>query len=392
MRQIKIICMLLTVLAVMSSCLKSDDNTVTLYDDAAITAFSLGTMNRYLHTTSSTGTDSIYKNTYAGSDYLFHIDQITHRVYNTDSLPVGTDVAHVICGVATRNSGLVIIQDMDTDTLRYFSSSDSIDFTQPRKFIIYSTDGSGSTEYTISVNVHKEEADEFVWQRMEDNMQPPAPKIYDLPMEGIKQILGRSTNETYALSEDNKLMVWREESTAWEEDALDEDDALLPTQDLSMTCYPLEFAGNTDYVVLVGNRSTENYPEDSIAMVWRKIVDNDEYAPEGRWVYMERSDNNLMALPRLQNLSIVKYDDSILAIGGAGIGASTKSAYNQIYQSRDNGITWKYNALYQLPEDFDYNATSVTMYVDEQQYLWLFCAGTGQTWRGRLNRLGWEFQ
>lgn len=384
--------MLLTVLAVMSSCLKSDDNTVTLYDDAAITAFSLGTMNRYLHTTSSTGTDSIYKNTYAGSDYLFHIDQITHRVYNTDSLPVGTDVAHVICGVATRNSGLVIIQDMDTDTLRYFSSSDSIDFTQPRKFIIYSTDGSGSTEYTISVNVHEEEPDEFVWQRMEDNMQPPAPEIYDLPMEGIKQILGRSTNETYALSEDNKLMVWREESTTWEEDALDEDDALLPTQDLSMTCYPLEFAGNTDYVVLVGNRSTENYPEDSIAMVWRKIVDNDEYAPQGRWVYMERSDNNLMALPRLQNLSIVKYDDSILAIGGAGIGTSTKSAYNQIYQSRDNGITWKYNALYQLPEDFDYNATSVTMYVDEQQYLWLFCAGTGQTWRGRLNRLGWEFQ
>lgn len=384
--------MLLTVLAVMSSCLKSDDKTVTLYDDAAITAFSLGTMNRYLHTTSSKGTDSIYKKTYAGSDYLFHIDQITHRVYNTDSLPVGTDVAHVICGVATKNSGLVIIQDIDTDTLRYFSSSDSIDFTQPRKFIIYSTDGSGSTEYTISVNVHKEEPDEFVWERMEDNMQPPAPEQYDLPMEGIKQIIGHSTNETYALSEDNKLMVWREENSAWEEDLLDEDASMLPTQDLSLTCYPMEFAGNTDYVVLVGNRSTESYPEDSIAMVWRKIVDNDEYAPQGRWVYMERSDNNLMALPRLQNLSIVKYDDGILAIGGAGIGGSTKSAYNQIYQSRDNGITWKYNALYKLPKDFDSNATSVTMYVDGQQYLWLFCAGTGQTWRGRLNRLGWEFQ
>ena len=383
--------MLLTVLAVMTSCLKSSDSDSTLYDDAAITAFSLGTMNRYLHTTSSTGADSTYKTTYKGSNYNFHIDQISHRIYNTDSLPVGTDVAHVICTIGTRNNGLAIIQDIDSDTLRYFSSSDSIDFTVPRKFIVYSNNGEGYTEYTVSVNVHQEEPGQFVWQKMEDGLQPQ-PQEYNLPMDGIKKILGRSTKETYALSEDNKLMVWRDGSNEWQEDLLDEDASMLPTQDLSLVCYPLSYAANTDYVVLVGNRSVESYPEESIAMVWRKIVDNDEYAPQGRWVYMERSDENKMALPRLQNLSIVKYDDGILAIGGTGIGGSTLPAYNQIYQSRDNGITWKYNSLYQLPEGFDNNATSVTMSVDEQQFLWMFCAGTGQTWRGRLNRLGWKYQ
>lgn len=382
--------MLLTVLAVMTSCLKSNDTDTVLYDDAAITSFTLGTLNCYLHTMSSLGTDSVYKSTFSASSCSFHIDQINHRVYNTDSLPMETDMEHIICAVTTRNNGLVIIQDIDSDTLRYFSSSDSIDFTVPRKFIIYSNDGSGNTEYTISVNAHKEQSNKFVWQQMEDNMQPEAEE-YNLPMEGIKKIIGHSTKETYALSEDNKLMVWREGSDRWEEDMLDEDASLLPTQDLAIVCYPMKFAANTDYVVLVGNRSTESYPEESTAMVWRKIVDNDEYAPQGHWTFMNTENKNT-ALPRLQNLSIVKYDDGILAIGGAGIGGSTKSAYSQIYQSRDNGITWKYNSLYKLPTGFDSNATLVTMRVDEQQFLWLYCAGTGQTWRGRLNRLGWEYQ
>ena len=383
--------MLLTALAVMTSCLSSSDSDSTLYDDAAITTFTLGTMNRYLHTTSSTGADSVYKTTYTGSNYSFHIDQVNHRIYNTDSLPVGTDIAHVICSIGTRNNGLAVLQDIDSDTLRYYSSADSINFTTPRKFFVYSSDGNGRTEYTVSVNVHQEEGDEFVWQQMENDMQPQ-PQEYDLPMEGIKQIIGKSTKETYALSTDNKLMVWREGSTAWEEELLDEDAAMLPTQDLSLTCYPMTFAANTDYVVLVGNRSTEAYPEESTAMVWRKIVDNDPYALQGHWTYMGVAGEGQMALPRLQNLSIVKYDEGILAIGGAGIGGSTKTPYSQLYQSRDNGITWKYNALYQLPEGFDYNATAVTMSVDEQQCLWLYCAGTGQTWRGRLNRLGWEYE
>ena len=87
---------------------------------------------------------------------------------------------------------------------------------------------------------------------------------------------------------------------------------------------------------------------------------------------------------------MAKFDDGILALGGAGIGGCTKTAYSQIYQSRDNGITWKYNERYQLPDDFDYTANKVEISVDEQSNLWLHCHGTGQAWRGHLNRLGWK--
>ena len=378
-------------MTVMASCISSNSSETTLYNDASILTFTLGTVNRYVRTQASDGSDSIYKTTVTGSNYTFHIDQVNRRIYNTDSLPVGTDVAHVICTVTARNNGLIIIQDMASDTLRYYNSTDSIDFTQPRKFLVYSSDGSGFNEYTVSVNVHQEEAEDFVWQLVSDNWPTPDIQMISLP-QGIKQLLGGSTNEQYALSDDNKLMVSRDGGTSWQEDLLDEDASLLPTQDIALTCYPMYLADNTDYVVLVGNRSESEYPQESIAMVWRKIVDNSDNAQTGHWTYMERTDGNRFALPRLQNLSIVKYDDGLLAIGGAGIGGCTQAPYSQIYQSRDNGLTWKYNSHYQLPEGFDTQATSVAASTDSNNFLWLHCSGTGQVWRGRLNRLGWEQQ
>jgi len=464
--------MLAVTMLLMTSCLNSDDDT-ELTNDAAITTFSLGTLDRYLHTMSSQNTDSTYRVALTGSNYFFHIDQINRRVYNTDSLPVGTDASKVLCTIGTLNNGLCVIKDVDSDTLRYYSSSDSIDFTQPRQFVVYSSDGSNYTEYTIHVNVHQEVGDEFKWTLVDDfsgdgmtdlaalaqmqrvkvaywgeqfvvsGLMPDGTTaiyswfdfsstwglgmntIYPLPngadvwknivvkgdyiflLNGgklwkmttvlekeydtnLKQLIGATSTELYALSEDNRLMVSRNDGETWEEDRLTEDAAMLPAEDISFVCYPMKYAANTDYALIAGNRSVETYPQESIAMVWRKIVDDDEYTPEGFWTYIERSDNNQLALPRLQSLSLVRYDDSILALGGAGIGGSTKTAFSQIYQSRDNGITWKKNKAFELPVGFDYNATSVAMAVDANQCLWLFCGGTGQVWRGRLNRLGWD--
>ena len=43
-----------------------------------------------------------------------------------------------------------------------------------------------------------------------------------------------------------------------------------------------------------------------------------------------------------------------------------------------------------MPENFDYSTTGVTVIKDDENYIWLYCNGTGQVWRGRLNRLGWK--
>lgn len=389
MRQIKIICMLLLTLMVAASCLNSkNDDTSSLYSDAAITNFTFSKLTRYQHQQTAAGNDTIIKTTISGDSYTFCIDQINHRIYNSDSLPTGTDVSKVLVTLSTYNGGTVWVQDLEEpELLILFDSSDSIDFTQPRKFIIYANNGKGHTDYDVSINVHKQEGNMMTWQ-LTDEAYTEDENSAQLP-EGIKQLLGGCSTEQYALSTDNRLMVSRDGGTTWQEDLLDEDPALLPVQDLSLTSYPMNYADNTDYVVLVGNRSTDSYPQEKTAVVWRKIVDKGAYAPEGQWTYIMPRANNPYLLPRLKDLSIVKYDDGILAIGGAGIGGATKTPWSQIYKSRDNGITWKYDSTYQLPSGFNKDATKVKMSTDGKN-LWLHCSGTGQVWRGMLNKLGWE--
>lgn len=388
MKRIKTIYLMLAAMVVCSSCLSSSDSDVTLYNDAVITSFTLGTVKRHLHTTTSAGNDSVVTTTVAGSGYKFNIDQVNRRIYNSDSLPVGCDVSRVLCTIGTYNSGAVVIEGTDSAaTLTYYSSTDSIDFSQPRTLHVYASDGSAMSKYTVEVNVHQEDGDQFVWQQTADDWIP-LPYASQLPA-GIKQLLGSCTSEMYALSDDNRLMVSTDGGQHWQEDLLDDDASLLPVRDLSLVSYPLFLSDSTDYVVLVGNRSTDDYPQEQTAMVWRKIVDYGSKAPQGRWAYVERTDNNRLALPRLQGLAIVRYDDSILAFGGAGIGALQHAPWTTIYQSRDNGINWQAASLYQMPAGFDTAASKVDATVDEQNNIWLRCTGTGQEWRGRLNRLGW---
>ena len=393
MRQLKTLFILLSVLCLTASCLKGSNDEATLYSDAAITSFSLGTLNCYTHSVTSEGKDTVTTSTITGSSYAFHIDQVNHCIYNTDSLPVGTDVSRVVVSLTTRNNGVALIRTLeDEDSVVYYVSTDSIDFTTPRKFVVVASDGSSYSDYIVNVNVHQEK-ETFNWEQMPEGSFPQHP-LPELPTEGIKQVLGKSTTETYALSDDNKLMVWYKDSTQWEEDLLDESSMLLPSQDLSLVSYYYdEVAEYTDYVLLVGNRSLEEYPQESIAMVWRKIVDCSTYVPLGQWVYMGQSYDVRYALPRLEHLQVIEYADYILAIGGKGLGGCNNLPYQCIYESRDEGITWKKSPNFTLPAmkemTLEHPVISMTT---EGVYLWLKGETTGEVWRGLLNSLAWRYK
>lgn len=421
--------MLLVVAIGVTSCLNSSSSEATLYGEAAITSFNLGNVTRYVHKTIN-GKDSLVKTTLSATTYKFTIDQIQHQIYNTDSLPIGTDVSRALCVIGSRNNSTVFFVDKtDENILRPYSSLDSVDFSTPRKLEVWSSDMKGHTDYTVKVNVHGQDGSLFVWQKMPvsevlaqlkdveahywagtmylEGRMGDMTQIYRVDDKGLvmmdeettgkllppgmKRWIGSTSQEVYGLSDDNDLMVSQDGGVTWESDILDDDRHLLPVQDIAFVSYPLYYATNTEYALLVGNRSVGDFPDDKTAMVWRKIVDNDEYTPEGFWSYLEPAGD--MALPRMAHMSLVAYDDGILAIGGEDISEGVFSApYAQFYQSRDDGITWKYNNSYQLPDGFDENATSVGMAVDDDDYLWLFCGGTGQVWRGRLNKLGWQIK
>ena len=162
----------LALLLLCVSCLKGSDETTVSYNDKAIASFALTTLKCYHHTTSSTGADSVYVTSVTGSDYKFSIDQLQHTIYNTDSLPKGTDIAHVACNITTVNYGAVVLEGLGNDSLYYLantSPTDSIDFSQPRKVRIYSNSGDGYATYTINLNVHQEDGDAFNWCKMADD-------------------------------------------------------------------------------------------------------------------------------------------------------------------------------------------------------------------------------
>ncbi len=370
MKQIRSIYLLLTAIIVLVSCSKTDDTSVTLYSDAAITGFTLGTLSRTVDGTTTS---------YYGSSYAFTIDQITRSVYNNDSLPVGTDATAILCTISTLNNGIPMLIDLDGETMIYHSSYDAVDFTTPREYRIYASDGSGYTTYNIKVNIHKEDGNTFVWKLMTD---APWPTAEDLPA-GIKQVLGKSTVEQYGLSTGNKLMALHKDGetwqTEWQQDLADdaENADMLPTEDASLVSYPMNYSDSTDYVLLAGKSSANG----TRSMVWRKIVDYSKNAPTAQWSLIERDDKDKYNLPLLSGLTLIRYDESVLAFGGD---------YKTIYQSRDNGITWKTSKLFSMPENFDYSTTGVTVIKDDENYIWLYCNGTGQVWRGRLNRLGWK--
>ena len=155
----------------LASCLSSDDDTNIEYThDTAITAFSLGDMTRYYSGKStSTGKDTTFSATVTGTNYKFVIDQTKREIYNLDSLPVGTKTSAVlVTATAKQSSPLVwVLTNKDgADSLAYYSSSDSVDLSSPKKLRVYNNDYSAYATYTVTANVHKENADSFVWRSL----------------------------------------------------------------------------------------------------------------------------------------------------------------------------------------------------------------------------------
>lgn len=459
------IIMMLSALVLATSCLGTDDDDYTYYNDTAITAFSLGTLNKYyMGKTKYTDEDSVYKTTVTGSDYDFYIDQSQNKIYNNDSLPKGTDAAHVICSVSTLNSGVVVLKHTDIsgeDSLAYYSSSDSIDFTTPREFWIYATDGSAIRKYTVSVNVHQENPDSFRWSncatipafRTFSGMKATGVngKVLLLGSDGSKtvtyttasddgktwtmaaeeldadaykntalldgtfytvsggklkgttdgttwtdiadfgnaRLLGAGSKKLYALTAENQITASADNGATWAEEDFDGDVAQLPADAISMAVLPLSTNEDAENIVLTGLRDFTANPTDTAAVVWGKTEEYKTDSETQPWVLYESEGG--YRLPALANVTMVKYGNALVAMGGSPQGETASPGFTYLYVSKDKGLTWLTDSVYVLPEDFT-NGSSDTfaLAVGEDNILWIISGGTGQVWRGRLNKLGWK--
>ena len=365
------LCALLAGTAMFTSCLSNDDDDVIAYSDMAITQFTLGTLNRYTQSVSTTtGNDTLVKSTVTGSNYKMTIDQLSHQIYNNTELPVGTDIKHVICTVSAKNNGVVAVQSLTSDSLKWYSSNDSIDFSQPRIFRVYASDGSGYRDYTVTLNVSATTGINFGWTKAGTVELPSYPvrlvAIGDTVQLDRNSGVFTTTNTTYTIDEnDGLLKSSRDNGQNWQTELLDEPDSLLPAagRPMMMVSWDYAPADNTDYVLLVGQPRQDDV---TTMRVWRKIAPHEG---GGQWVFMPFDDSNSYPLPRMEQPLLACYDGTVLCVGEDGI----------LRQSRDQGISWHINDTYALPSDIQ--GTPIAMTTDTSGRLWLLTS-TGQLWRG----------
>lgn len=449
-----ILSLCVAVLSVLLVCSCHDEDEVAVSTDCYISSFTLGNVKREIHSVTTAGKDTTYTTSYSGSYYPMVIDQVNGTISNRDSLPVNSLVNAVLASVSASGSVTYRRTDEDESAWKTYSSSDSIDFTSPLVFRVYSADYSMSRDYVVKVNVHQQDGDTFVWDKVTETAPWAAAdsvKVWirdgriwsfckeegrtrlftaglsgdmdwaELPLSGCEnadvttltglggqmymsdtegglwqsddmqnwrivaadrpvRLAAADGTGLYALSEGR--MFRSTDGTVWTEERLDEDLSFLPSRDLSSVAYAQD--NGVSRVLLVGNRDMGLYPSDEAAMVWSRS--GVAGAADAGWSYFNVSPENRYACPRLSSLHIVRYDDVLLAMGRGSLDGTTHQALDSIYVSHDNGITWKTDDVYVLPEEVRGTDAAMSAAVDSDFYVWLV-AGI-QVWRGRLTELG----
>lgn len=369
-----VLCITLSSVLLYTSCLGSDNYEANTYDDMAITGFSLSTVNRYIHTTSKSGGDSVYKKVLKPTP-TFTIDQSQYKIYNTDSLPKDCDLKHVLATISgSTYSGNIYLKSIASDTLFLYSSSDSIDFSQTREIRVYNNTLEKFRTYEVTLNQHLVETGTILWEKMPAESYP-----VDTEKErweqivaantNLKSFIGAGTKEAYAFSQDGRIMVTKDEGATWAPDSLDDDMSLLPRQSIAFVSCPFAPNEETDYQLLAGIIEEGEV----ISVVWRKIAEYSEGSQACKWVYLPYKSYNKYYLPATPNLSLVYFHGYVLAIGT-----------DTIRYSQDGGITWHTSDQFTLPhgsEDLYFNTEAVT---DSEGALWFKINETNEVWRGIL--------
>ena len=441
---------LITATLSLSSCLSSDETTVEYTHDTAITAFSLGSLDRYTKT--KAGKDTLLKANVTGSDYKFYIDQAQRLIYNVDSLPCGVRDTAILATISSKNSSPILLMDINkTDSIAgYYSSSDSINFSKPRLIRVYSSDYSAYAEYKVIVNVHKELPYEFKWHELAQNNSQLAAfsdlkavacgddiYVFGKTAEGTK-VLKSAINDGNAWSSimmnvslssdayqsavalDGKLYISDAGKVYASADAAtwvvvsDNSDIKQLIGASSKYLYAYTAAGisvskdqgasweqenldtEADYLPtlnvsmnVAGVLSAKNV-ENVMLMCTRDKALNDTIATT--WLRTVDYDANAEA-GQWNYLEIEKnksgkmpWLDQVITCA-ADTGFVALGSNGKWYKSQDAGLTWKQDAMVVLPAKFATEGR-FAFCRDKQHYYWII--RNGYVWRGRFNIDGWS--
>lgn len=433
------------------ACTNDDNYTAEVSGDCLVTAATLGKLIRIQPTKTQDGRDSTYTEYVTGAYYPLYIDQLNNIIYNGDSLPTNIDLSRITFE-QMNVIGTIAINKLSGEGDTIFNGKDTTDLRQARYLTVTASDGSTKRTYKLQLNMHQEEADSFRWTRI--CTQHPAltnierarsiaangrlysfgtenstPYLFTATAEQPEQwerleisIAGESSaaafnatsvqwfnNAFYALNGNSLVhsadgVNWEKmdsdlvpealvgagsnqlvaiangefysshDGKQWTPDARDTDGP-LPGTEFASNCIPSLTDPTFEDILLIGQA-------DGAEVVWKHNIDltgGESFA----WTFYPAANDNPYNCPTVTSPSLFTYDKASLLVA---LGKDKNAV--DFYTSRDNGRTWKLTG-FQCPKDMA-RPTAVSAFSDKDNFIWLICSGTGEVWRGRLNRLGWK--
>ena len=436
---------LITATLSLSSCLSSDETTVEYTHDTAITAFSLGSLDRYTKT--KAGKDTLLKANVKGSDYKFYIDQAQRWIYNVDSLPCGVRDTAILATISSKNNSPILLMDINkTDSVAaYYSSSDSINFSKRRFIRVYSSDYSAYAQYQVTVNVHKELPYEFKWHELAQNNSQLA-AFSDLKAVACGDdiyVFGKTAEGTQVLkSAINDGSAWSSimmnvnlsrdayQSAVALEGKLYISDGGKVYASADAATWALVSSENADVKQLIGASSKNLYAYNTAAGIsvskdkgvsWeQEKLDTDKaYLPTQN---ISMNVAGVLSAKDVENVMLLGTNDTIATTWlrtvdyanedgqwnyleiennksgkmpwldqvitcAADTGFVALGSNGKWYKSQDAGLTWKQDAMVVLPAKFATEGR-FAFCRDKQHYYWII--RNGYVWRGRFNIDGWS--
>ena len=438
--------LVLPLLLLAASCSSESTYEATGMRDCVITSATLGGLKRSVTLKNADGEDTTYVANLTGALYPLYIDQLNNRIYNADSLPVGTHVDKTVF-TGFNATGTVLIRSLHSDADTMFTMTDSTDCSVPRQLTVISPDGLSRRTYRLEVNMHKEEGDSFRWNRVCTANAALA------ALEGGHRTLaaqGRLYVFGTVAGSPTLLRAATEAPDTWTSEPLPDGFGIHSAQYFKDNFYALVdgrlcfspdgtqwtpcggnfapdalvAAGTSQLFAVAGGAfyssadgttwtadeadqaeqipagsatgtcvpaKTDPLMEDIVVVgrngsgspvVWRRDIDLTGESVFS-WYYLPAIPDYPNNCPALTDISVTTYDDGTLLTG-------TDAAGNvaPLYWSKDNGRTWSPDEL-SNPIAEGSGATSLSATTDEDNFIWLVAGGSGEVWRGRHNRLGW---
>ena len=198
---------------------------------------------------------------------------------------------------------------------------------------------------------------------------------------GVARIIAANPIRLYAYNNEGAMVSSDDSGKTWKAASIDESASLLPNGEIAYATLPLATNPNAYRTLLIGS-----VPEASTTAfsIWGKIDEGDAYSENQPWMFYDHNTLNRHELPIMNNVSALAYDGKMMVVGN-----DERVYLPAFYGSRDGGITWKADSVITSPLGF-FVTGPYTVSVDKDHFIWFVSGKTGETWRGRINRLGWK--